>query len=98
MHATGAAGFRERRHHALVHELGLAAAAALTYFGIRNLTAGAADEAMANADRLARLERRRRIASPSEAPIAGAGAAASAKFDFGGSFLLAVALDGMLSP
>jgi membrane-associated phospholipid phosphatase len=62
VHATGATSFHERRHHALIHELALAAAAALTYFGIRNLTAGAADEAMANADRLERLERRLQLA------------------------------------
>jgi membrane-associated phospholipid phosphatase len=34
----------------------VAAAAALTYFGVRNLTVGAAGEAFANARRLARLE------------------------------------------
>ena len=62
MHAAGTTTFREWRHYALVHELALAAAAALTYFGVRNLTAGAALEAMSNADRLARLERRAHIA------------------------------------
>jgi membrane-associated phospholipid phosphatase len=62
VHAAGTATFREWRHYALVQELGLAAAAALTYFGVRNLTAGAALEALSNADRLARLERRAHIA------------------------------------
>ena len=62
MHAAGTTTFREWRHFALVQELALAAAAALTYFGVRNLTAGAAAEAMSNADRLARLERRAHVA------------------------------------
>jgi len=62
VHAVGTATFRERRHYAFVQELALAAAAALTYFGVRNLTAGAAAEAMSNAERLARLESRAHIA------------------------------------
>ena len=61
VHAAGTTTFHERRHYAFVRELALAAAA-LTYFGVRNLTAGAAAEAMSNADRLARLERRAHIA------------------------------------
>jgi membrane-associated phospholipid phosphatase len=44
-----------------VRELALAAAAALTYFGVRNLTVGAQAEAYANAERLARFEERARI-------------------------------------
>ena len=44
------------RRHRFLRELVLAAVAALTYFGIRNLTVGAAAEAFANAERLARLE------------------------------------------
>ena len=40
----------------------LVAAAVLVYFGVRNLTAGAAAEAFSNADRLARLEEAVRIA------------------------------------
>ena len=40
-----------------MREIALAAVAALTYFGVRNLTVGAADEALANARRLAELER-----------------------------------------
>ena len=62
MQAAGTTTFREWRHFALVQELALAAAAALTYFGVRNLTAGAAAEAMSNADRLAHLERRLHVA------------------------------------
>lgn len=38
-------------------EIGLAVLAALAYFGIRNLTAGSADVALANAQRLVRVER-----------------------------------------
>ena len=49
------------RRHRFLRELVLAAAAALTYFGIRNLTVGAAAEAFANAERLARLEERLRL-------------------------------------
>jgi membrane-associated phospholipid phosphatase len=44
-----------------VREVALAATAALTYFGVRNLTAGAQAEAYANAERLARFEERARI-------------------------------------
>ena len=62
MYAAETTTFRERRLSAFAQELALAAAAALTYFGVRNLTAGAAAEAMSNADRLARLERRAHIA------------------------------------
>ncbi len=54
--------FRERRHYGVAREIGVAAVAALTYFGVRNLTAGAADEAYANADRLADLEERLHVA------------------------------------
>jgi PAP2 superfamily len=52
---------RERRAAGIVRELVLVAAAALTYFGVRNLTAGAADEAFANADRLTRVEEWARV-------------------------------------
>ena len=56
MHATGMIRFRERRHHALIREIALAAVAALTYFGVRNLTVGSKAEAFSNADRMERLE------------------------------------------
>ena len=62
MHAAGALAFRERRHAGVVREIGVAAVAALTYFGVRNLTAGAADQALANAERLAELEERFHVA------------------------------------
>jgi membrane-associated phospholipid phosphatase len=62
MHAGVALAFRERRHYAVAREIGVAAIAALTYFGVRNLTAGAADEAFSNADRLASLEERIHVA------------------------------------
>jgi len=62
MHAAGAFVLRERRYSAAAREIALAAVAALTYFGVRNLTAGAADEAFSNADRLARLEERMHVA------------------------------------
>jgi hypothetical protein len=45
MHAAGTVAFHERRHSALVREIALAAVAALTYFGVRNLTVGDAAEA-----------------------------------------------------
>jgi membrane-associated phospholipid phosphatase len=60
--ATGGAVRREWHQHEVVREVVLAALAALAYFGIRNLTVGAADEAFANAGRLARLEERIGIA------------------------------------
>jgi membrane-associated phospholipid phosphatase len=47
---------RVRRTHGVVHEALLVAVAALTYFGVRNLTVGAADEAFENARTLARFE------------------------------------------
>lgn len=55
-----AAGFvrQQHRHYAVLRELALAAFAALAYFGIRNLTVGAMDEAFANAARIADLEER----------------------------------------
>jgi hypothetical protein len=62
MHAAGALAFRERRHAGVVREIGVAAVAALTYFGVRNLTAGAADQALSNAERLADLEERFHVA------------------------------------
>jgi membrane-associated phospholipid phosphatase len=46
------------REHAFLRELALVALAALTYFGVRNLTVGAAGQAFANAERLIRLEAR----------------------------------------
>ena len=46
----------------VVREIGVAAVAALTYFGVRNLTAGAADQALSNAERLAELEERFHVA------------------------------------
>ena len=61
MHATRAFPLREWRHHAFIREILLAAVAALTYFGIRNLTVGAAAEAFANADRLRAFEQHARI-------------------------------------
>jgi membrane-associated phospholipid phosphatase len=51
-----------RRHAALGREIAVAAIAALTYFGVRNLTAGAAEEAFANARRIQDLEELLRIA------------------------------------
>ena len=45
-----------RRAHGVLGEALLVAVAALTYFGVRNLTAGAADEAFENARTIARLE------------------------------------------
>jgi membrane-associated phospholipid phosphatase len=62
MHAAGLVTLHERRHYALVREVGLAVLAALTYFGVRNLTVGAAPEAFSNADRLGRLEERLHLA------------------------------------
>lgn len=62
MHAAGTVALREWRQHAFVREAALAAVAALTYFGVRNLTVGDAAEAFSNADRLARLEHQARIA------------------------------------
>ena len=44
------------RAHLVLREILLVAAAALTYFGVRNLTAGAADEAFENARTIARFE------------------------------------------
>ncbi len=61
LHASRAVALDEWRHHAFVREILLAAAAALTYFGIRNLTVGAAAEAFANADRLMTFEQHARI-------------------------------------
>ena len=62
MHASRTVGLSERRPHPLLREIALAAAAATTYFGVRNLTAGAESEAFSNADRVVRLEERARIA------------------------------------
>ena len=61
MHATRAVPLHEWRRHAFIREILLAAVAALTYFGIRNLTVGAAAEALANADRLREVEQYVRI-------------------------------------
>ena len=44
------------REHGFVREIALVVLAALTYFGVRNLTVGAAAEAVANADRLMRVQ------------------------------------------
>jgi hypothetical protein len=52
----------EERRHAVLWELALVGLAALTYFGVRNLTVGAADEAFANAEWLGRLEERLHVA------------------------------------
>jgi membrane-associated phospholipid phosphatase len=50
-----------RRHGEAVREILLAALAALAYFGVRNLTAGSAATAFANADRLRRFEEATRL-------------------------------------
>ena len=50
------------QEHAFLREIALVALAALTYFGVRNLTVGAAAEAFANADRLVRVEEYLRLA------------------------------------
>jgi hypothetical protein len=47
---------------AFLHQVVLVTAAMVAYFGIRNLTAGSAQTAFANAERLLRLERTLRIA------------------------------------
>jgi hypothetical protein len=62
MHASRAVALHERRQHAVLRELVLVGVAALTYFGVRNLTVGAAEEAVSNARWLADLEERIRIA------------------------------------
>jgi membrane-associated phospholipid phosphatase len=62
MHAAPTLALHERGRSSFARELALAALAALTYFGVRNLTAGSAAAAYANADRVARLEERARIA------------------------------------
>ena len=56
MHAARTITLHERRHYAFLREIALAAVAALTYFGVRNLTVGAAADAMSNASRIERLE------------------------------------------
>ena len=56
MHVSGQIELRERTQHAFIREIALAALAALTYFGVRNLTVGARAEAFSNAHRMARLE------------------------------------------
>ena len=56
------AGPVEERRHTVLRELALVGLAALTYFGVRNLTVGAADEALANAEWLVRLEERLHVA------------------------------------
>lgn len=56
MHAAPTHVLRTLPEHRLAREALLVALAALTYFGVRNVTAGAADEAFANADRIARIE------------------------------------------
>lgn len=61
MHATRASQLHEWRPQPFFGEILLAAVAALTYFGVRNLTVGAAPEAFANADRLRELEQHARI-------------------------------------
>jgi hypothetical protein len=62
MHATRAVQLHAWRLPAFVREILLVAVAALTYFGVRNLTVGAAPQAFANADRLRDLEQHARIA------------------------------------
>jgi len=62
MHAARTIMLHERRHYAFIREIALAAVAALTYFGVRNLTVGAAGDAMANAGRMERLESHLRVA------------------------------------
>ena len=47
--------------HAFLHEIALVVLAALTYFGVRNLTVGAAAEAFTNAERLMRVEANLRL-------------------------------------
>jgi hypothetical protein len=49
------------RYYPVARELAVAAFAALAYFGIRNLTAGAMDEAFSNAAGIADLEERIRL-------------------------------------
>ena len=61
MHTTRSVPLHGSEHHAFVREIFLVAVAALTYFGVRNLTVGAAGEAFANAGRLRDLERHIRI-------------------------------------
>jgi membrane-associated phospholipid phosphatase len=61
MHATKASHLHEWRPRPFIGEILLAAVAALTYFGVRNLTVGAASEAFANADRLRELEQHAHI-------------------------------------
>jgi membrane-associated phospholipid phosphatase len=56
VHAARALQLHGWRPPAFVLEILLTVVAALTYFGIRNLTVGAAPEAFANADRLRDLE------------------------------------------
>lgn len=56
LHPVPARLLRMRRPHGVVHEVLLVALAALTYFGVRNVTAGAADEAFGNAETIARVE------------------------------------------
>lgn len=62
MHAARTLGLHERRQHGFIREIALATVAALTYFGVRNLTVGAEAEALSNADRVERLEEHARIA------------------------------------
>ena len=61
MHATRASQLHGWRPQPFIGEMLLAAVAALTYFGVRNLTVGAASEAFANADRLRELEQHAHI-------------------------------------
>ena len=55
--AVHADSVARRRGYALLRELVLVGVAALTYFGVRNVTVGSADTALRNADRIERLER-----------------------------------------
>ena len=60
--ARRGASLAPRAAPAALREIALVVAAVLAYFGIRNLTVGAAAEAFANADRLVRLEEHLRLA------------------------------------
>jgi hypothetical protein len=68
--ADVAAALRASARHGFLREAGLVAGAMLLYFGIRNRTAGSAETAFANAERLLDLERELGVAW--EAAIQGA--------------------------
>jgi hypothetical protein len=52
----GGGGLRASFGNGLLREVALVTGAMLVYFGVRNLTAGAPEEAFANGDRIADLE------------------------------------------